>query len=285
VKNLKEFYYPENISEAQKLLKDDSVKKSIIAGGTSVALLNVGSVEGLVDITRMGLNYITQDGGYVKVGAAATVQEIFRSPITQKLANGILSKAASEIASRPLRNIITIGGNIVQLRLWSDLPIVLLALDAQIKIAGDTERTVPAEDFFREQPHKTLSSFDIVTEVLLPKTPETSGAEFIKFSKTKGDYAVMSLACYLEFEEKKCTLARIALSSVTPMPRRCKKAEKALEGFELTPDIIADAAVKAREKVRTVSNLWGSAEYKSIVVENLVKKALYSCVEKAGIQI
>ncbi|MCE1247516.1 MAG: FAD binding domain-containing protein [Firmicutes bacterium] len=283
--NLKEFYYPENIAEAQKLLRDESVKKAIIAGGTSVALLNTGSVEGMVDITRMGLNYIKQDGGFVKIGATAVVEELARSPITKNLANGILAKASSEIASRPLRNMITMGGNIVQLRIWSDLPVVLLALDGQIKVQGDEERTIPADDFFREQPLKTLAHFDIVKEVVLPKTPETSGAEFIKLSKTKGDYAIMSLACYLEFEEKTCTLARIALSSVTPLPRRCKKAEKVLEGKQLTPELIAEAAAVTREKTKTISNIWGSAEYKSVVLENLVKKSLLSCADKAGIQI
>lgn len=282
MKNLKQFHYPETLEEALEFLRDESVKTGIIAGGTSMSLSRSNPSEALVDVTRMGLDYIKEDAGYLTIGATTTIQDLVKSESVQKLADGILAKACSVVASRPLRNMITVGGNIVKLRIWSDLPTLLLALDAQVKIKGYDERVIPADDFFKEHPKKHVAKDEIVTEISLPLTPENSGAEFIKLSKTIGDYAIINVACYLEFEGKEVSLARVVVGSVSPLPGRCREAEKLLEGKEPTDELIGQAAKKARVETRTINNLWGSAEYRSIMVEKLVARALKACRDKAA---
>lgn len=285
MKNLKNFYYPESIAEALEYLRDKSAENRIIAGGTSVAIMENDQVEGLVDITRMGMDYIKEERGYITIGAAAAVQDIVKSKTAQNLANGILCQASSLIGSRPLRNMITLGGNIVQLKIWSDLPVILLALDAQIKAVGDDERVIPAEDFFMDHPNKLLAKDEMVTEVSFPITPEKSGAHYIKMSKTVGDYAAITIAGYLEFEDNVCSIARLSVGAVAPLPVRCKSAEKILQNSKFSYQTIKDAALSAREETKTISNLWGSAEYRSMLVEKLSERVLLSCAEKAGIQI
>ena len=281
MKNLKSFYYPETIDKVLEILRDDRVKTAIIAGGTSVSISNDTSVEALVDISRVGLSYIKEESEYVIIGATTTVRELMDSEIIKSMADGILAKASSVIATHPLRNVITIGGNIVQLRVWSDLPTVLLALDAQVKVKGYEERVIPAEDFFEKHPQKQLEPDEIVTEVVFPKAGEKSGAEFIKLARTKGDYAIISLGCYLEYEGDKCTLARIAVGSAVAPPGRAKDAEAMLEGNEVTEELINSTAQKAMEEIEPVSNIWGSAKYKKKLINNLTRKALLACHEKA----
>lgn len=278
---LKSFFYPETLDEVIEILQDETIKTAVIAGGTSLTLSLDSKIEALIDITRMGYNFIKEEGGYVVVGATTPITDIQFSPDVGKLADGMVSKAASLIGSKALRNMITLGGNIVQLQTWSDMPTVLLALDASIKIRGDEERIVPAADFFKEHPKKILEPFEVVTQVIFPKTPANSGGEFIKFSRTTGDYSIATVGCYLEFEEGLCSLARVAIGSVEPLPRRCRELENMLENQEVTSELIEEVAQNTYEHISPVSNIWGSAEYKQQLVEKLIKRALNSCLEKA----
>lgn len=281
MKNLKTFYYPESLEEALKILRNESAKSIIIAGGTGLVQSKDSSIDNLVDITRMGLSYIKEEVGYLVIGATTPVQDLIKSETAQKLADGVLTKAASTIASRPLRNVITVGGNIVGVRVWSDLPVVLLALDAQVKIVGDMERNLPAEDFLKEHPTKILERDEIVTEIYFPFTPKNSGAEYCKIGMSSEGFASMTIAAYLEMEDGKCSLARIAVGSVPPSPKRCKEAEKLLEGKVITDVSIEKAAERARQETSMVTNIWGSARYRSEVLERMLKKVLHSCLEKA----
>lgn len=281
MKNVKKFYYPETLEEALSLLRDESEKKMIIAGGSSVSLLNDPKVEALVDITRMGLDFIKEEMGYLVIGATTNIQEIYQSEEAGKLADGMLKNAALNVASRPLRNAITMGGNIVHLKAWSDMPTILLTLDASVKLQGEKEEIIPAIDFFREHPSKMVGHKSIVTQVLFPKTMEKSGGEYIKFSKTKGDYAIVTVGCYLEFEEGECSLARIAVGSASKLPGRCKEAEKQLEGKRVNESMLEKAAAICKDKVVTIGNIWGSAQYKSELIEALMRRALRSAYHKA----
>ena len=282
MKNLKTFYYPESIEEALKILRNESVKTKIIAGGSSLAHSKDSNIEALLDITRIkDLKFIKEDVGYLVMGATTTVQDIVSSDLAKKLGNGILVEAARKIASRPLRNVITVGGNIVGVRVWSDLPTILLALDAQVKVLGDMERNIPAEDFFKDHPTRTLETDEIVTEVYFPMTPENSGSVFYKIGVASEGFAAMTLAVYLEIENGKCVLARIAVGSIPPSPRRCKEAEKMLEDQKIDDLLIQKAAEKARQETNTVTNIWASDRYRSEVLERMVKKALHFCLNKA----
>lgn len=281
MKNLKNFYYPESIEEALETLREEPEKTAIVAGGSSVSLSKNERTESLVDITRLGLDHIKDEKGYLAIGATVSIQKIYKSGAVRSTADGMISEAALNIASRPLRNAITLGGNIAGLRVWSDMPTVLLALDASIKVKGRSENLFSAVDFFKSHPSKLLGNDSIVTEVVFPKTVENSGGHYIKFSKTKGDYAIITVACYVEIEEGVCSLARIAVGSVANLPARMTKAETLLEGKPIDEELIKKAAEESRNEIKPVSNIWGSAEYKSELVEALVERALSECVKKA----
>jgi CO/xanthine dehydrogenase FAD-binding subunit len=281
VSNLKNFFYPETLEEARKILTDESVKAGIIAGGTSVSLIRDSSLETLVDITRMNMGTISEENGTVFIGATATIHDLQVSKSIKSIGDGMVSYAASLIASRPLRNVITLGGNITQIKNWSDMPVVLMTLDASVRVSGEAEEIVSSWEFFKEHPQKLLKKGEVVTEIIFPKPPKNSACNYIKFSKTTGDYAIATVGTYLEFKEGKCTEARIVSGAVYNLPQLCRESEFVLEGQEITPELIDKAAKTAREEVKTVSNLWGTAEYKKDVVENLVRRSLLTTLEKA----
>ena len=131
---LKLFHYPKSVPEACSLLREDEGAK-IIAGGTALALTKLQKVHALVDISRLGLEYIKTETDGKHIGATTSAQTLATSVTLRQIAGGILSTAAAGIGSRPIRNQVTIGGNVVQLYPWSDLPAALIALDATVKIA------------------------------------------------------------------------------------------------------------------------------------------------------
>ena len=143
-----EYFYPSNLEEALNLLSKESTE--IIAGGTHLATSKNRAKSNFVDITRLGLNYIQKDQQLVRVGSTTTITEMIESPIISEIGNGILTKACQLIADTPLRNVITIGGNIAGTYPWVGLPVVLLVLDAEVEIKSlENTKKVSANDYYR----------------------------------------------------------------------------------------------------------------------------------------
>jgi len=78
MKQLQEFIYPNSIEEALSFL-DESTE--IIAGGTHITVSKNQSFKRLVDITRIGLNYIKKEDHQVRIGSTTTVTEMIESSI------------------------------------------------------------------------------------------------------------------------------------------------------------------------------------------------------------
>ncbi|OQA15489.1 MAG: Caffeine dehydrogenase subunit beta [bacterium ADurb.Bin363] len=250
MKNLKEFYYPSSLTEALYILsenEDNSLINVPVAGSTSIVFSKNPNIKGLIDINRIGLDYIKKDGTTIKIGSTMTARKIYQSPLIKSMAGGLLAKAAGSIGSTLIRNSCTIGGNIVDLRIWSDFPAPLLALDAKIKVDSKKgTREISVEEFFSKRPSKILSPSEMVTEIIIPSL-EGKGS-FIKFARTRVDYTLVDIAAYLETEDKKICLARIAVSGITTLPERLKSMEKFIEGKELTEDFLQEVSKKAREE-------------------------------------
>ena len=112
------------VEEATSLLRRYGGKAHLIAGGTDLlgkmkdrilptypeALINLKTVSGLSDIT--------EEGGMLRIGALAILEDIAHNPIV-KAKYGALAEAARRTASPHLREMGTLGGNICQdIRCW-----------------------------------------------------------------------------------------------------------------------------------------------------------------------
>ena len=103
----------------QKAVTDTLVKDAtaqIIAGGTNLVDLmkrGVAVPEKLVDITGLPLKNIEQQKGFVRIGALALNSEVVESKLILKKFP-LLAKALNAGASPQLRNMATVGGNMMQ---------------------------------------------------------------------------------------------------------------------------------------------------------------------------
>lgn len=156
----------------------------------------------------------------------------------------------------------------------SDLATVLLALDAQIKIAGpEGNRIVPVGDFFTPSGND-LRKGEMVTEILIPRPKKGFHQVFLKFRERRAiDFAVTSVAAKVVQKDGVCRDARIVLGAVAPMPIRVEDAEREIKG-RVIETATAQAAAKA-SVLGTVALTENS--YKVDITRALVKRALLSC--------
>src|ERR1700737_314351 len=143
------YHSPTTLAEAAALLTEEG--RTVIAGGTDL-LVNpryMVGVREVVDIRRLGLDYIHVEAGWLHIGAGTTMRAVASHSQVQRLAHGILARSAAVCGSPNIRNMATLAGNVASALPSADTPPSLLALDAQVVLVGaQGERIVPLDQFF-----------------------------------------------------------------------------------------------------------------------------------------
>src|SRR6185369_5979586 len=117
----------------------------------------------------------------LRIGALATHAELASSDVVRAAAPA-LAEAAAAVGDPAVRNRGTIGGNVAHADPASDLPTVLVALDARIGAIGPSgARTIPADEFFTGIMTTSLADDEIVSEILVPAAGPGQGSAYVKF--------------------------------------------------------------------------------------------------------
>jgi CO/xanthine dehydrogenase FAD-binding subunit len=277
--HVKAFHQPRTVQKAVTLLQQKG-KACLVAGGTDLVLRAGRSVTDLVDITRLGLDYIKGGVKGMRIGAATTLAAIEHSSEVQRLANGILAKAAAACGTVQMRNVATIGGNLANASPAADTATPLLVLDAAVVLQGSrAKRQVALVDFFRA-PHETAAKGSLLTEIVLPACKANAAWSFQRFGRTELDIAIVNAATGLQLDRNgRCTWARIALGAVAPIPVRARKAESLITGKALDAQLLEQAAEAALEDIRPITDVRASAEYRREISRVLVRRALQECAQ------
>jgi CO/xanthine dehydrogenase FAD-binding subunit len=261
--NITAYHCPTTISEAVALLAEEGC--AVIAGGTDL-LVNpryMVGVREVVDIRKLGLDYIRHEENWLCIGAGATMRTVARHPEAQGLANGVLAQGAALCASPNIRNTATLAGNVASALPSADTPPALLVLDAQVVLTGiQGERIVPLDQFFTG-PGKSVRERELIRELRIPldTTRKMSGG-FYKIYRTAEDISIVNAAASLLVHEGIITMARLVLGAVAPIPLRARKAEEALLGQSPTEENLRLAAEIAREETHPISDQRASADYR-----------------------
>jgi len=270
-------YYerPKTLEDAVSILVERQGKAAILSGGTSLAVRLPPGVDTFVDISGLGLSGIEDRGESVAIKACTTVAELAESPVFRSCYGGLLSRAALAVASTPLRNLITVGGNSVQVLPWSDLPGVFLALNSEIEVTGADSRTIPASQFYSSHPRTFLNAGDIVTEIRVPKPVGRVEASFAKVTKTAFDYAALSVTTVCWCTGNSVRECSVSLGSVRPLPIRIPQAEEEIVGRDPTVEDIIRAAARAAGALEPSQDYRYSREYRRQLIKVWVKRCLY----------
>ena len=283
-----EYYRARSIADAQKLLAAHPGAKLLAGGHSLVPLLKLrlAAPSALVDIGRIpDLRGISRQGDEIRIGALTTHAELAAS---EDLRHGApaLAEAAAAIGDPAVRNRGTIGGNIAHADPASDLPTVLVALDARMAAAGPKgERTIPADQFFTGIMTTALADDEILVTIRVPASTRGQGSAYEKFSHPASRYAVIGVAARVTLEDRKCSAARVAIGGLLPHARRATAVEKALVGKAATAEALAAAAgqVTADLGNDVTGDIYASAEYRASMAPVFIKRALATAVARTSL--
>jgi carbon-monoxide dehydrogenase medium subunit len=281
-----DYHRARSVADAQQLLAAHPGAK-LLAGGHSLLpllKLRLAAPSALVDIGRIPeLRGITRQGSEIRIGALTTHAELAASKDLRQAAPA-LAEAAATIGDPAVRNRGTIGGNIAHADPASDLPTVLVALDARIMAIGPNgERTIPADQFFTGIMATALADDEILLAVHIPASGRGQGSAYQKFPHPASRYAVVGVAAWIGLTDSACSEARVALGGLLPAARRARSVETALVGTAASGDALAAAARRVVVDLGhdATGDIYASAEYRAAMAPVFITRAVAAAVARA----
>ncbi|MCY4535110.1 MAG: hypothetical protein OXB91_07080, partial [Bryobacterales bacterium] len=145
------------------------------------------------------------------------------------------------------------------------------------------EREVPVEEFCSAPGRNVLSEHEVLVSLNLPAPFPASGACYLRFiPRNEMDIAVAGAGVSVRLADGCFAAGRVALAAVAPTPLLVPAAGAALRGQPVGRAAIAAAAAAARAAASPISDMRGTAEYRSNLCEVLTRRALEKAVERAG---
>ena len=267
-----DYFQPHTLDEALSLLTNHEDAK-VLAGGHSLIpamKLRLAQPKTVIDISRVAnLSYVREQDGQIVIGALATHYDIESSALLRDKCP-LLSEVAPQIGDVQVRNKGTIGGSLVHADPASDWPAAILALDAELTIAGaNGRRTVRAADFFVEMMQTAVQSNEILCEIRVPATAKS--VAYVKTAQKASGFAIAGIAAVVD---KARRTAAIGISGVAAKPYRAAAVERALGGNALKVENVATAAAKAAQGVDPLGDIHASAEFRAHLAQVNTRRAL-----------
>lgn len=270
---IKDIFRPASENELRSLLKEYRSAAELIAGGTDLLIKPKAEAKYLIDLSRVELDYMKADSEWVCIGAMTNISALIDCEYFDNEPYRIVKSAASMFGTMQTRNRATIGGNICSAVPSADLPIVLIALDAQVEVAGDENRTMLLEDFLTGYRKTALDEHEYLREIRIPRHGDTYRSAFQKLCRTSVDLALVNCAVRLNTSSS-FRDSRIVLGAVAPTPIRARNAERRMnESQVIDKDLIADVSDLASRETKPISDVRASAEYRRAMSKVLVDRA------------
>jgi len=268
-----------DVTDAVALLAEHGTGAKVLAGGTDLlADLKFAPhhPDIIVDISRLDeLKDIEVADDGLHIGALVTHSEIMRSPVIRDMFPALV-EAAYTIGAVQTRNLGTLGGNLVTCVPSMDSGPTLIALEAEVVIAGPGgERRIQLGELFVGLRKTSLKTGELLTDIIIPKANLNKPAAFEKFGLRKGQaLALVNAAAAFFVDNGNFKAPRIALGAVAPIVIRAPKAEVYLEGRKITEDAMAEAGRIAATEAEPISDFRASADYRRDLITVLVKRCL-----------
>jgi carbon-monoxide dehydrogenase medium subunit len=218
IRNRFDYAAPTELHEALEWLGEAPDATAVVAGGTwTIVEMTRGRREPqrVLDLRRCRMNEIREETDEIAVGATATYTEVQRSPvITQSLP--VLAEMAGGITGGPpIRNRGTIGGSACYANPASDVPAVLVGLNASLRLrSATTARELPAEEFFRGAFTTALEPGELLTEIVFPRPAVGTVSGYYKFKLCASSWPIATALCTVVDASPR----RLALGGVSHRP-------------------------------------------------------------------
>jgi aerobic carbon-monoxide dehydrogenase medium subunit len=279
-----EYERAESTDQAVQLLTQHGDEAKLIAGGHSLLplmKLRLARPSVLVDIDRLSdLEYVREAGNRIEIGALTRIADVASNELLARR-NPLVAFAAGEVGDPQVRHRATIGGSLAHGDPASDLPTVILTLDAELVARGASgERTIQASGFFTSLFETALRPDEVLTAVRVPSFAPRTGWSYLKFHRRALDWAIVGVAAVVEGTNGQIGRAAVGLTNMGSTPLRAAGVEQAMAGAQATDRTIAEAAQHAAEGTDPVSDTNASAEYRTELSKVLVRRAIQEALSR-----
>lgn len=226
----------------------------------------------VIDVTRVAeLRRVERDASHLTIGAGVTLTDAFEALVADRPQ---LKAFASRFAGLPVRNSGTLGGNVANGSPIGDSMPLLIALGATLVLASVRgQRELPLEQFYTGYRKNVLAADEVVAHIRVPRAQPGEFLRAYKISKRyDDDISAVCLAIQLLREGGKVSAVRIGAGGVAATPARATQAEAALLGQPWTGQAADAAAAALRSQFSPISDMRASANYRSEVLSNLVRR-------------
>lgn len=273
-----EYVRASSLAQAIELLRNNPDGAKLLAGGHTLlpALkLRLTSPDLLIDIGGIAeLKGIAIGDAHVQIGALTKHAELSASAPLNELFP-IFREAAGVLADPQVRNRGTIGGSLANADPAADWPAVVLALRAQIEIAGPSgRRRVPSDEFFLDIFSTALAPDEILVSILIPKPKDGTRYNYRKIRHPASGFAVVGVAIGMLMQHGIVLDASIGVTGAANHAFMGRKASDFLIGKPLSRDNIEEAARMIAESTECLSDRYAPAEYRADLVRVEIRRAL-----------
>jgi CO/xanthine dehydrogenase FAD-binding subunit len=277
---------PVSVAEAVGLLTAHPSAR-LLAGGTDLLVqLRAGRKETDLVVDAKGIPELTaihyNPASGLTLGSAVPCYRIYRDNAVAR-AYPALAEVASLIGGTQIQGRASIGGNLCNAAPSADSVPLLIALGATCRVAGARgSREVAVEDFCTAPGRTVLQPGELLVSLHLPAPAPHSGARYLRFiPRNEMDIAVAGVGVEVVLEDGKFRSARIALAAVAPTPLYVREAGESLAGSPVDEARMAAAAEIARNSARPITDMRGTADYRSHLCAVLTRRALEAAVARA----
>ena len=249
----------------------------VLAGGTDFYPARVGRAigEDVLDIGGIAiLRGISANSTGWRLGATTTWSELIESDLPP-LFDG-LKQAARDVGGRQIQNAGTLAGNLCNASPAADGVPCLLALDAEIEIAGPAgSRRLPLRQFITGVRRTALASGELVVAIHVPRRRHEARSAFLKLGTRR--YLVISIAmaaATVEVADGRVASARIAVGACSPVAERLPGLEAALEGAPIDSRLAERVEAAHLAPLSPIDDVRGSAAYRSDAVVTVLRRLL-----------
>lgn len=278
------FHAPKTIVEAAHL--QATLKEArILAGGTfllnSLKLLKrkgSSTPAHIISLRQISpLNTIRVSDGHLLIGAMTVISDLYNSSFLTGNTM-ILKKVCKNIATNPVRNMATVGGNLTCRYTWTELGCIMVALEADMHFVDQQgkEEIVSAENFF----NNSAKSNKILSHVSIKIDPKTT----ISYQRVKKspnvDIPLLAVCIKTRLVNNECTDTKVTVNSGFVFARRDIKLENFLNNQRISPEL----GKQALDHLDTEIYDNRSDDYKKHMFRISLKNAVQEIYEQASHQ-
>ena len=280
----KRYFAPRYINELKKIIKKNP-DATILSGGTDVGLTITKERKDINTIIYLNsineLNYIRSNNKYIEIGATTPLSTI--SNFIKKYYKDFAS-VLERYGSLALRHQASIGGNLGTASPIGDTLPILLALDSKIVLDGRKKKVVPISTFFLSYRKTKLKKGQFIKSISIPLLPKSFFFSRKVSKRIDDDISTCLIAVNAEIKGQLIKKIKVAFGGLDERPKRALKCERILLNSPLNDKIIDRAKESISEEFSPISDVRASKNYRMIVAQNLLEKAMMEMKQKQMVE-